>query len=41
VEWIVTAALDGVIGLVLGFLLIALTKFVIEPVAGLLNRPAQ
>ena len=31
IEWIVTAGIDGVIGLVLGFLLIPLTKFVIEP----------
>jgi uncharacterized protein len=38
VEWIVTAALDGVIGLILGFLLIPVAKFVIAPVAGLFSR---
>ena len=32
IEWIVTAGIDGVIGLLLGFLLIPFTKFVIEPV---------
>ncbi len=31
IEWTVTAGLDGVIGLLLGFLLIPLTKFVIAP----------
>ncbi len=38
VEWAVTAALDGVVGLGLGFLLIPLAKFVIAPVAGLFGR---
>ena len=31
-EWFVTAALDGVIGLLLGFLLIPLAKHVINPI---------
>ncbi len=40
VEWMVTAGLDGVIGLILGFLLIPLVKFVLMPVAGIFSRPA-
>jgi predicted DNA repair protein MutK len=40
VEWVVTAVLGGIIGLVLGFLLIPVTKFVIAPVAGLFAREA-
>ena len=35
VEWTVTAALDGVFGLILGFALIPLVKYVITPVASL------
>ena len=38
VEWLVTAALDGVVGLVLGAVLIPVVKFVIAPVAGLFSR---
>ena len=34
VEWVVTAALSGVVGLVLGALTIPLVQFVIAPVAG-------
>ena len=32
IEWIVTAALDGVIGLVLGFILIPVVTKIIAPV---------
>lgn len=38
VAWIVTAALDGVFGLLLGLAIIPLAKRVIEPLAGLLAR---
>ena len=38
VEWLVTAALDGVFGLILGFMLIPVATFVIAPVAGLFAR---
>ncbi len=38
VEWAVTAALDGVFGLILGFLLIPVVKYLIAPVAGLFTR---
>lgn len=41
VEWAVTAALDGVVGLALGFLLIPMAKFVIAPLAGLISSDAQ
>lgn len=40
VEWSVTAALDGAVGLVLGFVLIPVATFVISPVAGLFSRQA-
>ena len=40
VEWFVTALLDGVIGLVLGFILIPVATFVIAPVAGFFTREA-
>jgi predicted DNA repair protein MutK len=38
VAWIVTAALDGVLGLLLGLAIIPLAKHVIEPLAGLFSR---
>lgn len=38
VEWIVTAALDGAIGLALGIGLIAAIKFVVEPIMGRSGR---
>ncbi|MEM1130810.1 MAG: DUF808 domain-containing protein [Pseudomonadota bacterium] len=38
VKWLVTAFLDGVIGLVVGFLLIPLTLFVIEPATQIFAR---
>ena len=38
VEWIVTAGLDGVIGLLLGLLLIPVVKFVIEPAWAIFSR---
>ena len=34
VAWIVTAALDGLVGLMLGFVLIPVTKYAIAPVTG-------
>ena len=37
VEWIVTAGIDGMLGLVLGFLLIPLAKFVIGPALAAIN----
>ena len=40
VEWLVTAALDGLVGLFLGAVLIPIEKFVIAPVAGLFTRAA-
>lgn len=40
VEWGVTAALDGLLGLLLGLVLIPVAKFVIAPVAGLFAREA-
>ena len=39
-EWLATAAMDGVIGLIIGLLLIPLATFVIKPVAGLFTRAA-
>ena len=38
VAWIVTAALDGVFGLVLGLAIIPVAKHLIEPLAGLFSR---
>ncbi len=40
VEWLVTAGLDGVIGLAVGFLLIPVVGKVIAPLAGLFSRKA-
>lgn len=40
VEWLVTAALDGLVGLFLGAVFIPIEKFVIAPVAGLFTRAA-
>ena len=37
VAWAVTAGIDGVFGLALGFLLIPLAKYVLSPVAGLFS----
>ena len=41
VQWIVTAFLDGVFGLALGFLLIPVVLYVIEPVIGMFSRKEQ
>jgi predicted DNA repair protein MutK len=41
VEWAVTAGLDGILGLLLGFVLIPLVKYVISPVAGLFWREKE
>jgi predicted DNA repair protein MutK len=38
VEWMVTAAIDGVFGLALGLLLIPVAKYLLIPVAGLFQR---
>jgi len=38
VEWMVTAGLDGMIGLIIGFALIPVVKFVLMPVAGVFSR---
>jgi len=38
VHWVVTAALDGVVGLTLGLLLIPLVTFVLLPIAGAFRR---
>ncbi len=38
VEWVVTATLDGMIGLALGFVLIPFTHHVLGPVARLFRR---
>jgi predicted DNA repair protein MutK len=38
VEWAVTAGLDGLFGLALGFLLIPVAAWVIAPLAGLFGR---
>ncbi len=40
VEWTVTAAIDGVIGLIIGLLLIPVAKYLLMPVAGLFTRSA-
>jgi predicted DNA repair protein MutK len=37
VEWAVTAAIDGLFGLALGFALIPVVKYVLSPVAGLFS----
>ncbi|GAA0290467.1 DUF808 domain-containing protein [Rhodovulum strictum] len=39
-EWVVTAGLDGMVGLALGALMIPLVRFAILPVAGLFRRKA-
>jgi predicted DNA repair protein MutK len=41
VAWAVTAGIDGVFGLALGFALIPLVKYVLSPVAGLLAREGK
>jgi predicted DNA repair protein MutK len=41
VAWAVTAALDGILGLILGFVLIPLVKYVVSPLAGLFRRRSQ
>ena len=38
VEWLVTAALDGVIGLALGFVLLPVVTYLIAPLVGLFSR---
>jgi uncharacterized protein len=38
VEWIVTAALDGAIGLASGVGLVSVIKFVVEPIMGRSGR---
>ncbi|MGC9420572.1 MAG: DUF808 domain-containing protein [Rhodovulum sp.] len=40
IEWLVTAVIDGLIGLLLGALLIPLVKYAILPIAGLFGRKA-
>jgi predicted DNA repair protein MutK len=37
-KWIVTAGIDGVIGLILGFILIPVVLYVITPLAGLFSK---
>lgn len=39
-EWFVTAFIDGIIGLIVGFILIPIVKFVISPVMGLFAKDA-
>ena len=41
IEWFIVAALDGVIGLALGFVLIPVVTKVIAPVAGMFSREKQ
>ncbi len=41
VEWAVTAALDGVVGLALGLVLIPVAHWVINPLIGLWRKPAH
>jgi predicted DNA repair protein MutK len=38
VEWLTTAFLDGVVGLILGLILIPVAVYVIGPIAGLFSR---
>ncbi|QDL90550.1 DUF808 domain-containing protein [Paroceanicella profunda] len=40
VEWLVTATIDGVIGLAIGALLLPVVAYVLEPLAGLFTRKA-
>ncbi len=37
VQWMITAGLDGILGLAIGFGLIPVVKFIIAPIAGLFN----
>jgi predicted DNA repair protein MutK len=40
VEWAVTAALDGLVGLLLGAILLPVVKYALAPLAGLFARKA-
>jgi len=40
-EWIVTAAIDGVFGLILGFLVIPVATYVITPLVGLMSKAKE